>query len=91
MTSFAANSVINGNPDAKLETKLHVVNAYYGPIVRQNDFELRQWINTWLFINNQNGTLARIYSNTRTPTCRRCRRSDTEPGPTVIARHRNGR
>jgi polar amino acid transport system substrate-binding protein len=61
MTSFAANSVMNANPDAQLEIKLKVATAYYGPIVRQNDFELRQWINTWLFVANQNGTLARLY------------------------------
>jgi polar amino acid transport system substrate-binding protein len=38
-----------------------VTTAFYGPIVRQGDFELRQWINTWLFLNAQNGTLATIY------------------------------
>ena len=32
-----------------------------GVIVRPGDFELRQWINTWLFINKNNGTLAAIY------------------------------
>jgi len=53
--------VADGNPDKKIETKLNVTTAYYGPIVRHDDFELRQWINTWLFINAQNGTLASIY------------------------------
>jgi polar amino acid transport system substrate-binding protein len=38
-----------------------VTTAFYGPIVRPGDFELRQWINTWLFLNKQNGTLAAIY------------------------------
>jgi polar amino acid transport system substrate-binding protein len=40
---------------------LPVTTAFYGPIVRPGDFELRQWINTWLFLNAQNGTLAALY------------------------------
>jgi len=61
MTSFAGKTVADGNPDKQIETKLPVTTAFYGPIVRPSDFELRQWINTWLFLNNQNGTLASIY------------------------------
>ena len=61
MTSFAEKSVADANPSKQLENKLLVTTAFYGPIVRQNDFELRQWINTWLFVNAQNGTLAAIY------------------------------
>ena len=61
MTSFAGKTVADGNPDKQIETKLPVTTAFYGPIVRQGDFELRQWINTWLFLNAQNGTLAAIY------------------------------
>ncbi len=61
MTSFAAKAVADGNPDMKIETKLNVTTAYYAPIVRHGDFELREWINTWIFINTQNGVLAAIY------------------------------
>ncbi|MFI4997872.1 MAG: transporter substrate-binding domain-containing protein [Hyphomicrobiales bacterium] len=61
MTSFAGKTVADGNPDKQIETKLTVTTAYYGPIVRQGDFELRQWINTWIFLNTQNGTLATLY------------------------------
>jgi polar amino acid transport system substrate-binding protein len=61
MTSFAGKTVADGNPDMHIETKLPVTTAFYGPIVRQGDFELRQWINTWLFLNARNGTLAAIY------------------------------
>jgi len=61
MTAFAQNKIAEGNPDKHLETKLLVATAYYGPIVRHDEFELRQWINTWLFLNNQNGVLAQIY------------------------------
>lgn len=61
MTSFAEKTVSDANPGKKLENKLLVTTAFYGPIVRQSDFELRQWINTWLFLNARNGTLASIY------------------------------
>ncbi|SEC54546.1 amino acid ABC transporter substrate-binding protein, PAAT family [Rhizobiales bacterium GAS188] len=61
MTSFAGKTVADGNPDKGIETKLTVTTAYYAPIVRPGDFELRQWINTWIFLNTQNGTLAALY------------------------------
>jgi len=61
MTSFAGKTMEDGNPDKKIETKLTVTTAFYGPIVRHGDFDLRQWINTWIFLNTQNGTLAAIY------------------------------
>src|SRR5580700_10790776 len=61
MTSFAGKTMTDGNPDKHIETKLLVTTAFYAPIVRHDDFELRQWINTWLFLNTQNGTLAAIY------------------------------
>jgi polar amino acid transport system substrate-binding protein len=61
MTSFAGKTVADGNPDKHIETKLLVTTAFYGPIVRHDDFDLRQWINTWLFLNTQNGVLAAIY------------------------------
>ncbi len=61
MTSFAGKTVADGNPDKKIETKLNVTTAYYAPIVRPGDFELRQWINTWIFLNTQNGVLAALY------------------------------
>src|ERR1700694_188893 len=61
MTSFAGKAVADGNPDKQIETKLNVTTAYYAPIVRHGDFELREWINTWIFVNTQNGTLAALY------------------------------
>lgn len=63
MTSFAGKTVADGNPEKQIETKLTVTTAFYAPIVRPGDFELRQWINTWIFLNNQNGTLAKIYKD----------------------------
>src|SRR5216684_1511575 len=41
MTSFAGKTVADGNPDKQIETKLPVTTAFYGPIVRPGDFELR--------------------------------------------------
>src|SRR5450432_7055 len=61
MTSFAEKTVSDANPGKHLENKLLVTTAFYGPIVRPGDFELRQWINTWLFLNTRNGNLATIY------------------------------
>jgi polar amino acid transport system substrate-binding protein len=61
MTAFAQNKVSEANPGKKIETKLVVATAFYGPIVRHDEFELRQWINTWLFLNARNGVLAEIY------------------------------
>ncbi|MBI1777774.1 MAG: transporter substrate-binding domain-containing protein [Proteobacteria bacterium] len=61
MTSFAGKTVADGNPDKKIENKLLVTTAYYAPIVRPGDFELRRWINTWIFVNTNNGTLATLY------------------------------
>src|SRR5471030_203913 len=61
MTAFAEKTVADANPAKHLENKLLVTTAFYGPIVRPGDFELRQWINTWIFINSRNGTLATIY------------------------------
>jgi polar amino acid transport system substrate-binding protein len=61
MTAFAEKTVADANPGKRLENKLLVTTAFYGPIVRPGDFELRQWINTWMFLNTQNGTLATIY------------------------------
>ena len=61
MTSFAEKTVADANPGKRLENKLLVTTAFYGPIVRPGDFELRQWINTWIFVNTNNGTLAAIY------------------------------
>jgi len=61
MTAFAEKTVADANPGKHLENKLLVTTAFYGPIVRPGEFELRQWINTWIFINTNNGTLAAIY------------------------------
>ncbi len=62
MSEFAARSVMERNPRAGIEVKFLVRRAFYGPIVRQADHELRQWVNTWIFLNKQNGVIAEIYT-----------------------------
>ena len=61
MTEFAMNSVIARNPGAGVEKKFTVTRAFYAPIVRHADFELRAWVNTWVFLNAHNGVLGEIY------------------------------
>ncbi len=61
MSEFAAKSVMERNARADLELKLLVRRAFYAPIVRHADFELRHWVNTWNLLNRQNGVLAEIY------------------------------
>ena len=61
MTEFAMNSVIARNPAAGIEMKFLVTRAFYAPIVRHADVELRAWVNTWVFLNARNGVLASLY------------------------------
>ena len=55
------NSVIARNPAAGIELKFLVIRAFYAPIVRHADVELRAWVNTWVFLNSRNGVLAEMY------------------------------
>ena len=61
MSAFAAKSVADRNPRAGLENKFTVRTAYYAPAIRPGDFDLLQFVNTWVFLNKQNGVLAEIY------------------------------
>jgi polar amino acid transport system substrate-binding protein len=61
MSEFAARSVMERNPRANIEVKFLVKRAFYAPIVRHADHELRHWIDTWVFLNSRNGVLAEIY------------------------------
>jgi len=61
MSEFAARSVMERNPKAGIEVKFLVTRAFYAPIVRHGDHELRQWINTWIFLSSRNGSLAETY------------------------------
>jgi polar amino acid transport system substrate-binding protein len=61
MSAFAAKSVADRNPKANLENKFTVTTAFYGAAIRPGDFDLLQFMRTWVFLNKQNGTLAEIY------------------------------
>ena len=61
MSAFAAKSVADRNPRAEIENKFTVRTAYYGAAVRPGDFDLLQFLRTWVFLNKQNGVLAKIY------------------------------
>lgn len=59
--AFLINELAKRNPDKDIETKFTVVTAYYGIAVKPGNFDLLQWVNTWVFVNKQNGVLAKIY------------------------------
>jgi polar amino acid transport system substrate-binding protein len=61
MSAFAAKSVADRNPNAQIENKFTVRTAFYAAAVRPGDFDLLQFLNTWVFLNKQNGVLADIY------------------------------
>ena len=61
MSAFASKSVAERNPSAEIEDKFRAATAFYAAAVRPGDHELRQWVNTWVFINSRNGVLAEIY------------------------------
>jgi polar amino acid transport system substrate-binding protein len=62
MSAFAAKSVADRNPKAEIENKFTVRTAYYAAAVRPGDFDLLQFLRTWVFLNKHNGVLAGIYS-----------------------------
>jgi polar amino acid transport system substrate-binding protein len=61
MSEHAVKSVAERAPDQKIETKFRIRTAYYAAAVKPGDYDLLQWVNTWVFQSKQNGTLARIY------------------------------
>lgn len=63
MSAFASKSLADRNPRLALEDKFTVTTAFYGAAVRPGDFDLLQFINTWVFLNKQNGVLAGIFQD----------------------------
>jgi polar amino acid transport system substrate-binding protein len=61
MSAFTAKSVSDRNPKATIENKFTVTTAYYAAAVRPGDFDLLQFLRTWVFLNRHNGVLAQIY------------------------------
>lgn len=60
-SAFAAKSVADRNPDKKLQSKFVVRTAFYAAAVRPADHDLLRFLNTWVFLRTQDGTLAAIY------------------------------
>jgi len=61
MSAFTAKSVADRNPKATIENKFTVRTAYYAAAVRPGDFDVLQFLRTWVFLNKHNGVLANIY------------------------------
>jgi len=59
--AFLINELAKRNPDKGIETKFTVMTAFYGIAVKPGNYDLLQWVNTWVFVNKQNGVLAKIY------------------------------
>ena len=59
--AFLINALAQRNPDKGIESKFTVTTAFYGIAVKPGNFDLLQWVNTWVFVNKQNGVLAKIY------------------------------
>jgi len=59
--AFLINDLAKRAPDKGIEVKFTVMTAYYGIAVKQGNFDLLQWVNTWVFLNKNNGVLAKIY------------------------------
>jgi polar amino acid transport system substrate-binding protein len=59
--AFMINALAQRNPDKGIESKFTVVTAYYAIAVKPGNYDLLQWVNTWVFVNKQNGVLAKIY------------------------------
>jgi polar amino acid transport system substrate-binding protein len=61
MSAFAAKSVADRNPRAGIENKFTVRTAFYAAAIRPGDHDLLRFVNTFVFLNKQNGVLAGIY------------------------------
>ncbi|MBM3599975.1 MAG: transporter substrate-binding domain-containing protein [Alphaproteobacteria bacterium] len=60
-SAFASKSVADRNPARQLEDKFTVTTAYYAIAVKPGNYDLLQWINTWVMMSKLNGNLAQIY------------------------------
>jgi polar amino acid transport system substrate-binding protein len=53
--------ILNKRFPDKFEVKYELGTFFYAVGMRKNDVDLRQWVNTWIFINMHNGKLGEIY------------------------------
>ena len=59
--AFLISDLAKKAPDKGIEPKFTVATAYYAIAVKPGNFDLLQWVNTWVFVNKNNGVLAKIY------------------------------
>lgn len=59
--AFLISDLAKKAPAMGIEPKFTVTTAYYGIAVKPGNFDLLQWVNTWVFVNKNNGVLAKIY------------------------------
>lgn len=56
-----AAAIAERNPAKELEGKFIIRTSYYAIGIKQGEFNLLRWVNTWIEFNKQNGKLAQIY------------------------------
>jgi len=61
LSAFAARSIAAANPGRNIEAKFVVKTAYYAAAVRYGEGDLLRFLNTWIFLRTQDGTLGQIY------------------------------
>ena len=63
-------------PDKQFEIKFTIFKYWYGVGVAPGNINLLQWVNTFVFLNVQNGMMSKISENGPAWRCPRSRRSD---------------
>ena len=48
-------------PDKQYEVKFGLLKSFHGIGIRRGDPDFMQWINTWVFLHNQRGEIAKIF------------------------------
>ena len=56
-----ANSVLERNPELNLEIKFEAAMTYPTIGTRHADYDLRHWVDTWIFYNKNNGFLQSLH------------------------------
>ena len=59
--AFLIEDLAKRAPQMGITSKFTVTTAFYGIAVKPGNFDLLQWVNTWVFVNKNNGVLAKIY------------------------------
>lgn len=50
-------------PDKQFEIKFDAYSTYAAIALRQSDYDLLNWVNTWIFFNTKNGYLAQLHKD----------------------------